>query len=53
MSSHRLKTIRDDYDRVALRYAEHFFDELKAKPLDRELLTRFAAIQEVIKPVEK
>jgi SAM-dependent methyltransferase len=30
------------YDRVAREYAERIFDELKDKPLDRELLDRFA-----------
>jgi SAM-dependent methyltransferase len=39
------KTSRDieaSYDRVAREYAEHLYDELKGKPLDRQLLDRFA-----------
>ncbi|GAC1342756.1 MAG: class I SAM-dependent methyltransferase [Myxococcales bacterium] len=31
------------YDRVARAYADHFFDELDGKPLDRALLELFAA----------
>jgi len=34
--------IRDSYDRVADEYARRLFRELDQKPLDRELLTRFA-----------
>jgi SAM-dependent methyltransferase len=37
------KTIRGDYDRLAEQYALHIADELQHKPLDRELLDRFAA----------
>ncbi|MBI1353102.1 MAG: methyltransferase domain-containing protein [Acidobacteria bacterium] len=37
------KTVRAAYDEVASQYAEKFSDELAHKPLDRELLTRFAA----------
>jgi SAM-dependent methyltransferase len=36
-------SIRDNYDRVADEYARRIFDELKNKPLDRQLLDRFAA----------
>jgi ubiquinone/menaquinone biosynthesis C-methylase UbiE len=39
----RLQSIRESYDRVADEYARHIFAELDNKPLDRELLTRFAA----------
>ncbi len=35
--------IRACYDAVAREYAERFTDELAQKPLDRELLARFAA----------
>ena len=35
--------LRACYDAVAREYAERFADELSHKPLDRELLTRFAA----------
>jgi SAM-dependent methyltransferase len=38
-----IKTIREDYDRLAEQYALHIADELQHKPLDRELLARFAA----------
>jgi ubiquinone/menaquinone biosynthesis C-methylase UbiE len=34
--------IQQSYDRVADEYARHIFSELEHKPLDRELLTRFA-----------
>ena len=36
------RTVRDSYDRVAEEYARRLFDELRHKPLDRELLNRFA-----------
>jgi trans-aconitate methyltransferase len=35
-------SIRESYDRLAEEYARHIFDELQHKPLDRELLDRFA-----------
>ena len=35
--------IQKSYDRVADEYARHIFSELEHKPLDCELLTRFAA----------
>ncbi|HEX3556715.1 MAG TPA: class I SAM-dependent methyltransferase [Thermoanaerobaculia bacterium] len=34
---------QSSYDRVADEYVRHIFDELQHKPLDRELLDRFAA----------
>jgi SAM-dependent methyltransferase len=34
--------IRESYDRLAEEYAHRIFDELRHKPLDRELLDRFA-----------
>ena len=37
------ESIRDSYDRVADEYARRIFDELRNKPLDRQLLDRFAA----------
>jgi ubiquinone/menaquinone biosynthesis C-methylase UbiE len=37
-----LDAIQTSYDLVADEYARHIFSELKHKPLDRELLTRFA-----------
>ena len=35
--------IRESYDRLAGEYARRIFNELQHKPLDRELLERFAA----------
>src|ERR1700723_236353 len=37
------ESIRDSYDRVADEYARRIFDELRNKPLVRQLLDRFAA----------
>ena len=34
--------IRSSYDSAADAYAEHLFDELEQKPLDRHILNRFA-----------
>lgn len=38
-----LHVIQESYDTVADEYIRHCFSELDNKPLDRELLTRFAA----------
>jgi SAM-dependent methyltransferase len=35
--------VQRTYDRVAVEYVQRIYDELKHKPLDRELLDRFAA----------
>ncbi|MGB6688187.1 MAG: class I SAM-dependent methyltransferase [Terracidiphilus sp.] len=43
MDSERIEVIREDYDRIADEYARHIYNELDSKPLDRELLRRFAA----------
>jgi SAM-dependent methyltransferase len=43
MDDRRIRSIRESYDRLADAYARRIFNELQAKPLDRELLTRFAA----------
>jgi SAM-dependent methyltransferase len=43
MSDSITKAVRESYDRLADEYARHLFDELENKPLDRELLGRFAA----------
>lgn len=43
MDQERIAAIRQDYDRIAGEYARHLFNELAGKPLDRELLARFAA----------
>jgi SAM-dependent methyltransferase len=37
------QSIRESYDRLAGEYARRLFNELHRKPLDRELLDRFAA----------
>jgi len=37
------QSIRETYDRLADEYARQLFNELQRKPLDRELLDRFAA----------
>lgn len=37
------RSIRESYDRLADAYARKYFNELQSKPLDRELLDRFAA----------
>jgi len=42
MNDPTTKAIRESYDRVAEEYACRLFDELRHKPLDRELLDRFA-----------
>ncbi len=36
------QSIRESYDRLADAYARRIFDELQHKPLDRQLLSRFA-----------
>ena len=43
MDDETLHTIQQSYDRVADEYARYLFSELDKKPLDRELLTRFAS----------
>ena len=43
MTLHRMNSIRDSYNRLANEYATHLFGELQNKPLDRELLNRFAS----------
>jgi hypothetical protein len=42
MTSDRRDLIRTTYDRLAVEYANHLADELAGKPLDRQLLDRFA-----------
>jgi SAM-dependent methyltransferase len=37
-------SVAADYDRVADEYAQRFYNELKGKPFDRELLDRFASL---------
>ena len=43
MNLHLTDSIRDSYNRLANEYAIHLFGELQNKPLDRELLNRFAS----------
>jgi trans-aconitate methyltransferase len=43
--------VEDSYDRVAKEYATRIFRELNHKPLDRELLDRFALRVHGIGPV--
>lgn len=43
--------LQDSYDRVAETYAERIFDELSAKPLDRQLLDRLAESAGGIGPI--
>jgi hypothetical protein len=42
MDDDTTQSIRESYDRVADEYALRIFNELQHKPLDRELLNRFA-----------
>jgi SAM-dependent methyltransferase len=37
------RAVRDTYDQIAEAYADYYFHEFDHKPLDRELLDRFAA----------
>jgi SAM-dependent methyltransferase len=43
MDDQKHRDYQASYDRVADEYVRHIFDELRHKPLDRELLDRFAA----------
>lgn len=43
MDKAKLNELQKSYDRVAEQYVEHIADELQHKPLDRQLLDRFAA----------
>ncbi len=43
MTEDYIDAIRESYNQLAEEYARHIFDELRHKPLDRELLSRFAA----------
>jgi ubiquinone/menaquinone biosynthesis C-methylase UbiE len=42
MIPNRIENVRENYDRIADEYARRIFRELERKPLDRELLMRFA-----------
>lgn len=43
MNDRATESVRESYDRLAEEYARRIFNELEHKPLDRELLDRFAA----------
>jgi SAM-dependent methyltransferase len=43
MDQRQLDSLQVTYDRVAAEYAQRIFDELRYKPLDRQLLDRLAA----------
>jgi len=43
MDGNATQSIRESYDRIADEYAFRIFNELQHKPLDRDLLNRFAA----------
>jgi len=43
MSNDTPQSVRETYDRLADAYARRYVNELQSKPLDRELLNRFAA----------
>jgi 2-polyprenyl-3-methyl-5-hydroxy-6-metoxy-1,4-benzoquinol methylase len=43
MDEQTLNAIQKSYDGIADEYARHLYSELDNKPLDRELLARFAA----------
>lgn len=42
MKRHFVENIRRNYDRLAADYSAHIFEELRNKPVDQQLLTRFA-----------
>src|SRR5437016_14517800 len=42
MDERTLADLQSSYDRVAPEYVRRIYDELQHKPLDRELLDRFA-----------
>jgi hypothetical protein len=43
MKDTTIEMIRGSYDQLVDEYARRFLNELEHKPLDRELLSRFAA----------
>ncbi len=51
MDNQQIRDVQTSYDRVAEEYIERIFDELKHKPLDRQLLDRFAASVQNLGPV--
>lgn len=51
MHQDKANNLRTSYDRVAEEYSRRIFDELTHKPLDRQLLDRFASKVEGLGPV--
>lgn len=51
MDNQKLRDVQTSYDRVAEEYIKRIFDELKHKPLDCQLLDRFAASVQSLGPV--
>jgi SAM-dependent methyltransferase len=51
MEKTKLRDLEESYDRLAKPYAERIFKELENKPLDRQLLDRFAASVKNLGPV--
>src|SRR5262245_44744915 len=51
MDDQKRRDCQASYDAVADEYVRRFFDELRQKPLDRELLDRFAARGRDVGPV--
>jgi len=51
MDAHKRKDYQASFDRVADEYVRRIFDELQHKPLDRQLLDRFAASVREVGPV--
>ena len=42
MDQRSILELEDSYNRIAKEYVERIFNELEHKPLDRQLLDRFA-----------
>ena len=51
MTGNTKQSIRESYDRLAEEYAHHYYRELENKPMDRELLDRFAGNVRQLAPV--
>src|SRR5271166_175499 len=51
MKDQMIEQVQEAYDRVAAEYAQRIFGELEHKPLDRQLLDRFAARVQGLGPV--
>ena len=47
----KIAELQTSYDRIAEEYARRIYDELAHKPLDRQLLDRFAAAVQGLGPV--